>query len=189
MQLMRLTVSALALMSSTVVAQERREVAAHVHGAGKLSIAIEGKQVAIELSAPAMDILGFERQPVTPAEAQTLAAARDTLGQASKLVEFPAEAGCVASPANVVFNAPNAPAAANAPPSGQAAATGEASASEHADFDVDIAMTCAAPDKLTSMRVTLFKSFPATQVVSVTVVGDQSRTFEATPIKSDLALK
>ena len=39
---------------------EQRHADAHVHGVGQLNLAIEGKQVHLELDIPGFDILGFE---------------------------------------------------------------------------------------------------------------------------------
>ncbi|MBO9480270.1 DUF2796 domain-containing protein [Salinisphaera sp. G21_0] len=51
---------ACALISAGVSADGHRHAGAHVHGAGHLNFAIEGRQVHIELETPGFDILGFE---------------------------------------------------------------------------------------------------------------------------------
>ena len=189
MRRMRFAMSALAVLSSTVVAQERREMGAHVHGAGKLSIAIEGNQVAIELSAPAMDILGFERQPATPDELKTLETAKEALAELSKIIELPAAADCKAEKGNVVFNAPAQPASSSDNSKPTPSPSGQQATSDHADFDVDYALICAAPDKLTMLNLPYFKQFPGAQTISVTVVGEQSGGFELTRDKPSQLLK
>ena len=42
------------------LAEETRELGAHLHGSGTMNIAIEGRSVAIEFEAPGADIVGFE---------------------------------------------------------------------------------------------------------------------------------
>ncbi|WP_257294258.1 DUF2796 domain-containing protein [Endozoicomonas sp. YOMI1] len=48
------------LLSASVSADGHRHAGAHVHGAGHLNFAIEGRQIHIELETPGFDILGFE---------------------------------------------------------------------------------------------------------------------------------
>lgn len=48
------------LLSTGVLADANRHADAHVHGAGHLNFAIEGRQVHLELETPGFDILGFE---------------------------------------------------------------------------------------------------------------------------------
>ncbi len=45
---------------SLSAAGETRHADAHVHGAGHMNFAVEGKQVHLELETPGFDILGFE---------------------------------------------------------------------------------------------------------------------------------
>ena len=52
---------ALAVASTGAIAEEtRRELDAHQHGHGSLTIAIEGGQVQMALEVPGADIVGFE---------------------------------------------------------------------------------------------------------------------------------
>lgn len=57
-------VATLALSSAPLLAQAK----AHTHGLAALDIVIEGKTGTLEFRAPAEDIIGFEREPRTPAE-------------------------------------------------------------------------------------------------------------------------
>ena len=54
-----------ALAATAAVAEERRELGAHEHGHSTLTIAVEGTRVAMELSAPGADIVGFEHAAET----------------------------------------------------------------------------------------------------------------------------
>jgi hypothetical protein len=75
--LMRYSIAALlaclSLMVTTVAYAadtKHREAGAHTHGHGKVNIAIEGKQLFIELEAPGADIVGFEHKAKTASERQ-----------------------------------------------------------------------------------------------------------------------
>ena len=162
---------------------DRREAGAHVHGAGTLSIAIEGNKVSMDLSAPANDILGFEHEARTPEQQQALAAAKTALAHPLQLIDIPAAAGCTVDKVNVAFNTPDAPSAG-------ASGTGTVDTHQHADFDVDYALTCKAIDKLTSISFSYFKPFPGAQKLTVTLVTESGQSeFEVTRQNPQISLK
>ena len=158
------------------LAQEHRELGPHVHGAGTLKIAIDGNTVAMDFSAPANDIIGFEHPPSTAEQRAVLDAAKRDLGQPLALFELPAAAGCTLGSANVVFNAAE-PAAPGAAPANAAADA----AHQHADFDVDYVITCAAAGKITALSFPYFARFAGAQKLTVTVVsGTGQSEFDVT---------
>ena len=63
---MKLKIVAVALfttaLASGAVAETKREGHAHEHGHGKLNVAIEGKNVMMEMEVPGADIVGFEHE-------------------------------------------------------------------------------------------------------------------------------
>lgn len=71
-----------------------REQGAHVHGVGQMNLAIEGKEVEIELTAPGADIVGFEHPADTEADRKTLDAAVERLEKGLALFKFPEAARC-----------------------------------------------------------------------------------------------
>ena len=169
--------------SVTWAQTERREVGAHVHGAGTLSIAIEGSKISMDLSAPANDILGFEHQPTTPQQTLTLATAKEVLANPLAVIEFPVAAGCTIESANVAFNAA-APADASKPEKNSAEPSG------HADFDVDYVLTCKAVDKITALTFPYFKQFLGAQKLTVTLATDKGQSqYDVTRENPSLTLK
>ena len=156
-----------ASLATMAFAQDHRELGPHVHGAGSLKIAIEGGKLSMDFSAPAADILGFEHQPSTPEQAKTLADAKDSLAKPLTLFVFPAQAGCTATSANVVFNA--------AAPGNDAAPAKDAEA-QHADFDIDYVIECKAAGKIDAISFPYFKRFPGAQKLTVTVVSERGQS-------------
>lgn len=75
-------------------AAEFKQEAKHVHGAVTLNLAIEGNSLAVELEAPAINVVGFEREPRTEAERASAAAAAAWLSSGSALLGVPKAAGC-----------------------------------------------------------------------------------------------
>ena len=87
-------VLALLALQRPAVAEEHRELGPHVHGQSALDIAIDGTSVAIELTAPGMDIVGFEYPAESAADRARVDAARKTLGDPLTLFVLPAAARC-----------------------------------------------------------------------------------------------
>ncbi len=86
-------------------AEEHRHLGAHVHGHGRLNIAIEDKTMSLELDVPAADIVGFEHEPKTPEEKSALEQAKATLANGLSLFTPSAEAQCTQKSAAVGMEA------------------------------------------------------------------------------------
>ena len=83
-----------------------REHGAHVHGAGRLNIAADGKRLEIKLIVPGADIVGFEHHPQSAAEKEAVAAAQTELRAGERFFSFPAEASCRLNATTVDLEAP-----------------------------------------------------------------------------------
>lgn len=90
------TVAMLGMLATagTLQAQEHRELSAHEHGVGMLTIALDGNDLALELDAPGADIVGFEHAATSDADKAAIAAALETLEKPALLFVLPEEAGC-----------------------------------------------------------------------------------------------
>lgn len=86
-----------------LAAEEHRELGPHQHGHGKVTIAVEGNTVAIELDAPGMDIVGFEHAAQSDADKQAVDAAKAKLADPLVVLGVPAAAKCKVESANVAF--------------------------------------------------------------------------------------
>ncbi|KEJ90062.1 zinc uptake protein ZrgA [Sulfitobacter donghicola] len=83
-----------AFVATPVLGQETRQLDAHEHGVGKLNIAFDGDQIALELHAPGADIVGFEYQATSDEDHAAIERALATLAKPLDLFAFPAKAGC-----------------------------------------------------------------------------------------------
>ena len=128
----------------------------HVHGAGKLNVAIEGDAVSIELSAPADDIVGFEHPAISPEDKATVAKALAALKDGAGLFVFPAAAGCRLEDAKVE--------------SGLLAEAKPGTGDGHADFDADYRFRCAQPGKIDGIETKFFARFPKARELDVQAV-------------------
>lgn len=88
----------LALLASVaaapLLAQENREMAAHVHGVSTLELAVEDGILDISLTSPGMDIVGFEYAASTDADKDAVEAAIRQMLTPENIVTLPEAAGC-----------------------------------------------------------------------------------------------
>ena len=75
-------------------AEEHRQLGAHVHGHGRLNIAVDGKKVLIGLEVPGADIVGFEHEPSTPEQKAAIPNAKAKLANGLALFKPGAKAHC-----------------------------------------------------------------------------------------------
>lgn len=80
--------------AAPLLAQETRELGAHVHGTSQVQIAVENNTVDIALQAPGMDIVGFEYEATTDADKAAVTAAIAALMQADLVITLDPAAGC-----------------------------------------------------------------------------------------------
>ena len=86
---------ALSIVTSTAAAQS-----AHVHGEGRINIAIDGNRIFMALESPGADIVGFEYEARSSDEKAAVARAIEQLGDPMQLLRFEADASCQVRAAN-----------------------------------------------------------------------------------------
>lgn len=96
--------AAVVLCPMAASAQIRHEDA-HRHGTGQLLVVIDGTAVSLELTVPASDIVGFEREPVDAAERAGVDGALATLAEPLTLFSFSPDAGCAVMSSAAHFGA------------------------------------------------------------------------------------
>lgn len=116
---------------------------AHVHGAAKLDISVEGDKLTIALEMPLDSTVGFERPARNDKEKQAVTDMMATLRNAVELFTPTAAAACRVESVEVGDPFPG----------------GKAKADGHADIDADYVFRCTKPAALNSVATTLFKQF------------------------------
>jgi hypothetical protein len=114
----------------------------HVHGEGRLDVAIDKDSVTLNLELPLDAAVGFERAPKNDKEQAALAAVRQAL-DATPFAATPA-AQCALQTKEVAV-----PFLVGQPPA----------AGEHADVEARYVFRCAAPAALKGIETSIFKSF------------------------------
>jgi hypothetical protein len=149
---MRLTYVAalIGLISLPTMAQQKHKHV-HEHGKGNLEITIDKNRVMSRFTSPLEALVGFERQPKTPAEQDAIAALNQRLLNPASLFSVNAEAECKATilENKIVRDAAN----------------------KHADLHYQLEFMCAKPAAVKQMTIHLFKDHRHLKEVRVEWVG------------------
>ncbi|WP_294229471.1 DUF2796 domain-containing protein [uncultured Shimia sp.] len=86
--------STLIAVAAPAVGEEKRELGAHEHGHGGLNIALDGDVLAIELTAPGFDIVGFEYVAQSDEDKAAIEAGLAKLSDPLALFGLPDAANC-----------------------------------------------------------------------------------------------
>ena len=97
------SLAALVLIGTGTAFAQTRQLDAHVHGESALAIAVDGSRVVMELDAPGMDIVGFERPATSDGDRAAVEAARETLADPVAVFGVPSAAGCEVVSQDVAF--------------------------------------------------------------------------------------
>lgn len=194
MHLRTLLASAALALSFPVLADDHQHsLEAHVHGIGTLNIALENQLLELQLESPAMNIIGFEYQPTTEADIQSVKAAQNTLSNAAELFAFSPAAQCRLTSVSID----------NALLKGSGAhehdhdhdhdheSQHEADIAEHQHNDISAHYQyhCATPAQLNSIDLAgLFKLFTQTEKIQVQlIVGDHQQGAELSAKNTSLS--
>ena len=194
MHLRTLLASAALALSFPVLADDHQHsLEAHVHGIGTLNIALENQLLELQLESPAMNIIGFEYQPTTEADIQSVKAAQNTLSNAAELFAFSPAAQCRLTLVSIH----------NALLKGSGAhehdhdhdhdheSQHEADIAEHQHNDISAHYQyhCATPAQLNSIDLAgLFKLFTQTEKIQVQlIVGDHQQGAELSAKNTSLS--
>jgi hypothetical protein len=130
------------LLIATLVSPACALAATHVHGKGRLDIAVDGAELTISMELPLDSLTGFEHAPRTPAQRATLSATLKQLQDAAALFVPSAAARCSLKSVQVAD-----------PFSSKDTQPG------HADIDAEYVFSCAGSAELKAVEVRLFKYF------------------------------
>ncbi len=169
--------------------EPQRQLGAHAHGQGKLSIAIERRTVEMELEAPGSDIVGFEHAAKTAEQKSAVTKARGLLAKPLALFKLPDAAGCRITSAKVKLVG-GGDHLGHGHGHGHAAKPKEAAA-PHSEFHAEYKLTCAKPELLQTIDFDYFKTFAGAQALDVSIIGDKGQQTKhmVTRDKPTLALK
>lgn len=173
---------ALALPLSALADDHQHSLGAHVHGLGTLNIALENQRLELQLTSPAMNIVGFEYQPTTAADLQSIKAAQSNLSHAAELFVLSPAAQCRLTSVSIdnpllTESDTHAHEHEHEHESQPAAQIAE---HQHSDISAHYQYHCAKPARLNSIDLTgLFKQFSQTEKIQVQLIaGDHQQGAE-----------
>lgn len=141
------------------------EPVGHDHGTGRLTIRFQGPVLILDLTVPAVDIVGFEHAPRIDEDFTEIAQARTALQDPGQMVALPVAAGCAVDRAEADF----------------VPATASSDDQAHAVFNVLHELSCAEPSQLTGLSVPLFHLYPSLTRIEVRLIaGDAHRDVTVT---------
>ncbi len=91
--------STLIAAAAPAISEEKRELGAHAHGHGALNIAVDGDVLALELTAPGFDIVGFEYVAQSDQDKAAIEEGLATLSDPLTLFGLPDGANCAVTQA------------------------------------------------------------------------------------------
>ncbi len=158
--------------------EPQRQLGAHAHGQGKLSIALDKRTLEIELEAPGADIVGFEHAAKSAEHKAAIAKARATLAKPLGLFKLPEAAGCKQTSVKVKLVGGGAHDHGHGHAHGKQAPAkaGKADAMPHSEFHAEYSFTCAKPELLQSIGIDYFKAFPGAEALDANFIGPNGQS-------------
>lgn len=144
----------LALCASSV-APVAAAAGKHVHGEALVNIAVEGELLVLEVQAPAVDVLGFERRPTTDAQREAVTQAEAWFASGRRMLGVPPSAACRLQ--TVDFQGPKL-------------------GSGHADYRARYTFRCAAPAALVYAELWLLEGLRSIERVQVNLLTATTQT-------------
>ena len=176
-------------------AEGHRQLGAHVHGQGKLNIAVEAGKLEMELEVPAADIVGFEHAARTKQQRASIAKARAALSKPLALFRMPPAAGCKVVGAKVKLETEGDAHGHDkdhdhdAKTSDSSRKKGDAGHASHAEFHAEYKLTCKAPAALATMTFDYFKTFAGARALEVNLISSTGQTrYQVTREKPSIVL-
>lgn len=145
------------------------EPKAHVHGRAEMQVNIQRSTLVIDLKIPAIDVLGFEREPVTAEEHQLVKTTTHYLKQVNQWIEIVEAAGCV-----VESNKARSPYDSEKDHAHDHHTHSNTHHHSHSDFLVSAKWNCSKPAALTNIQVDLFSQLPRVQTINVSWIANET---------------
>jgi hypothetical protein len=173
-----LTAALLSVMQANFASaeeHEHRHHGAHVHGVARLNVAIEGKELYLELESPAMNLVGFEHMPSNHEQEAAVEKTVKTLEQGDRIFTIPSAANCKLVEAEVQSPLHEEQHGEHQGDKHEDDADHHDHEDGHSEFHAAYHFQCAAPAALTYIDVRLFKLFPETKDIDVQFISDKGQ--------------
>ena len=176
------SVVCLGLAKTAAHAEERRQHDAHEHGHASMQVVLEGDELGINIEAPGMDIVGFERAPNGDAEKGRIQQAVNQLENVKAMFALPEMAMCSVTEAHAehasleVDKDDDHSDHKDEHKHSDHKDDHKDEASNHSAFDAHYAWRCEKPEALEYIDVRYFEAFPATAEIEALIVGPNGQS-------------
>ena len=148
---------------------EVRQADSHTHGDANLAVIVEGTSLTIELETPLYNLTGFEHTPETEEQASIVEAAETKLMQAEDLFQVNTEAGCAAANTGLEVHLGEEH---HGEEEHEDDDHGSGTDDIHQDVLITYTFTCANPNTLSEIDISLLNMFPYMTELEVSYLGD-----------------
>ncbi|MCP4378632.1 MAG: DUF2796 domain-containing protein [bacterium] len=174
-------------ISCVINAEEYRQHGTHEHGLAQMNLAVDDKDLHIEVISPAANVVGFEHQPKTPEQEAAVNKAIDTLQDGTSLFGLTSKAACRLVEAQVDTGMINASDHKHDETQNEVSSEHEQHEQNghdndkeydhegHSEFTVSYHFTCRKPKKLQEIEVKLFSVFPGMERIQVHALTDNGQ--------------
>lgn len=192
-----LTLLIMTVFFSIPVCAETRQHKSHVHGIGKLNIALSGHELFVELESPAANIVGFEHAPSTQVQKDAVHAAEEQLKDGPTLFNIPVKAQCTQLESHVSHTMMRDEHEKDRHDSHHHEHKAHEHHNDHShtiqdthsEFHTKYRFQCKSVEKLTTIDVKLFSLFPGFEILQVQMLSPKGQTaHELTPASSTINL-
>lgn len=179
----------LALPISVLADDHQHSLEAHVHGLGTLNVVLENQLLELQLESPAMNIIGFEYQPTTAADIQSVKAAQNTLSNAAQMFAFSPAAQCRLTSVSIHNALLKGSGAHEHDHDHESQHEADIAEHQHNDISAHYQYHCATPAQLKSIDLAgLFKLFTQTEKIQVQLIaGDHQQGAELSAKNTSLS--
>jgi uncharacterized protein YsxB (DUF464 family) len=160
-------------------AETERQLGAHEHGHGTLSLAIEGKTINMELRVPGADIVGFEHKAEAAEDKTKIGKAEKTLAEPLTLFGLPDAARCKIESAKVSLASEDEPDNDHEQDAHDGHAKKEKHEEEdeatHSEFHAQYSLVCANVQAVATISFPYFDVFPNSEELTVTIITEKGQ--------------
>jgi hypothetical protein len=175
-QMIPIAATVYALSLCQAAAETERQLSAHEHGHGTLSLAIEGQTINMELRVPGADIVGFEYKAEVAEDKTKIEKAEKTLAEPLTLFGLPDAARCKIESAKVSLASEDEPDNAH-DHDGHAKNENHEEEDEaaHSEFHAQYSLVCSNVQAVLTISFPYFEIFPNSEELTVTLITEKGQ--------------
>lgn len=147
---------------------EHRHHEAHVHGEAELNLLIDGMTIAIELKSPALNLLGFEHEPKTNEEKETVKQVNKKLSNYKNLISIN-DLNCQVAETEIV--SPYETEHDEEHHGDKHHDEDHHSDDDHGDYYLSYSLKCENTGKLKTIEIKLFDTFDGFETIEATWIN------------------